>query len=185
MEALSGGRAWNFIAESMNHLSDVSSLLKVKPADLRLQIEKLQEQLKQKDKLLQSREEELAVLRASALKPERIGNIDFIGGQIPAISADGLKAAAERARNNKISSTIVLLASAVAPDKVSVVAGVSDDLVRAGYNAGSLVREFAVVCGGGGGGKPQLAEAGGKDPSKIAEAISRVKQILLEKSGAN
>jgi len=179
VEALSGQRAWNFIAESMNYLSDAAGLLKVKPGDLASQIERLQDQLKQRDKLLSSREEELAVLRAASLKPEQVGKIQFIGGELSGMTADGLKNAAEKMRNQG-PSTVVLLASALAPDKVSVAAGVSDTLVKEGVNAGNLVKEFASVCGGGGGGKPQLAQAGGKDPAKIEQALSQVKRTLSQ-----
>jgi alanyl-tRNA synthetase len=177
VEALSGTKAWEHIASSMNALSDASSLLKVKPFELASQIERMQDQLKQKEKMLQAREDEIAMLRASTLTPEQLDGVEFIGGQLEGASAEALKSTADRLRGLN-QNTIAVLASALAPDKVSVAVGISDALVKRGFNAGNLAKEFAAICGGGGGGKPQLAQAGGRDPAKIEEALARVKQVI-------
>jgi len=182
VEALAGQRAWNYIADNMTALSEASSLLRVKPIELPGQIERLQDQLKQKEKALQAKEDELALLKASTLPSVKLGKFDYIPGRLEGLSPDGLKAAAESLRN-RTGSTIVVLASAQAADKISIAAGVADLLVKDGINAGNLVKEFAAVCGGGGGGKPQLAQAGGKDPSKMSEAFDQVERTLREKSG--
>lgn len=184
IEALAGNKAWDYIATNMNVLSDAAGLLKVKPSDLASQIERMQEQLKQKEKALQAREEELAILRASALAAEHVDGVEFIGGELQGASADGLKTAAEKLRS-KNQNTIAVLASAVAPDKVSVAVGISDALVKRGFNAGTLAKEFATICGGGGGGKPQLAQAGGSDPAKIMQALSSIKAKISEQSSNN
>jgi alanyl-tRNA synthetase len=59
----------------------------------------------------------------------------------------------------------------VQEDKVNLVAAVTPDLVAKGLHAGKLVKEAAARCGGGGGGRPDMAQAGGKDPSKLGEAL--------------
>lgn len=184
VEALSGTKAWDYIANNMSLLSDAASMMKVKPADLTTQIERLQDQLRQKEKMLQAREDELAILRASTLTPEQFDGVEFISGELQGASADGLKNAADKLRG-KNQNTIAVLASAVAPDKVSVAVGISDALVKRGFNAGNLAKEFATICGGGGGGKPQLAQAGGRDPGKIDQALARVKQVVVGQSGSN
>jgi alanyl-tRNA synthetase len=177
VEAYSGAKAWNFIADSMSVLQNASGMLKVKPADLASQIERLQDQLKQKDKQLQAREDELSMLKVSELKPVAVGAVQFIGSELNGMTADALKTAVEKMRNQS-ESTIVVLASSSAPDKVAVAAGVSDSLVKEGYNAGNLVKEFAAICGGGGGGRPQVAQAGGKDPSKIPQALQQMRTLV-------
>jgi alanyl-tRNA synthetase len=184
VEALSGNKAWDYIASSMNVLSDAAGMLRVKPLELTAQIERMQEQLKERERLLQQREDELAILRAKEIKPELLGDINFIGGELPGASADGLRTAADTLRGQG-NGTVTVLASAVAPDKVSVAVGVSDSLVKRGYNAGALAKEFATVCGGGGGGKPQLAQAGGRDPAKISQAIARVREVVKGQSSNN
>ncbi len=65
----------------------------------------------------------------------------------------------------KLSSGVIVLASA-GEDKVNIIAGVTNDLVEKGYHAGKLVKEVASRCGGGGGGRPDMAQAGGKRPGK-------------------
>jgi alanyl-tRNA synthetase len=64
-----------------------------------------------------------------------------------------------------------------------LVAGVSRELVAQGIDAGDWVREVAPVVGGGGGGKPDMAQAGGKDPSQIGAAVEKARQVLLEMIG--
>jgi alanyl-tRNA synthetase len=177
VEALAGTRAWDYIASSMNVLSDAAGMLKVKPLELASQIERMQDQLKQREKLLLQREDELAILRASTLQPEQLDGVAFISGELQGASADGLKTAADKLRGLN-QNTVAVLASAIGTDKVSVAVGVSDALVKQGFNAGNLAKEFATICGGGGGGKPQLAQAGGKDPAKIEQAIARVRQVV-------
>jgi alanyl-tRNA synthetase len=68
--------------------------------------------------------------------------------------------------------TFGVLLGAVIDEKASFVAAVSDDLIGKGLKAGDWVREAAKVAGGGGGGRPQLAQAGGKDPSKLSDALT-------------
>jgi alanyl-tRNA synthetase len=165
----------------MSVLQNASGMLKVKPLDLASQIERLQDQLRQKDKQLQAREDELSMLKVSELKPVTVGAVQFIGSELSGMTADALKTAVEKMRN-QTATTIVVLASSPAPDKVAVAAGVSDSLVKEGYNAGNLVKEFAAICGGGGGGRPQVAQAGGKDPSKIPQALQQIRTLVANHS---
>ena len=83
----------------------------------------------------------------------------------------------------KQSPVAVLLATAQGDDKVILVAGVSNELIEKGIRAGDWVKEVAPVVGGGGGGKPDMAQAGGKDPSKIGDALEAAKKFMDEKSG--
>jgi alanyl-tRNA synthetase len=77
----------------------------------------------------------------------------------------------------------ILLGSA-SESKASFVAAVSDDLIARGLKAGDWVREAAKVAGGGGGGSPKMAQAGGKDPSKLAEALAAGKSFATKLLGA-
>jgi alanyl-tRNA synthetase len=83
----------------------------------------------------------------------------------------------------KLGSAVIVLA-AVVGDKVNLVAAVTPDLVQRGYQAGKLVKEAAARCGGGGGGRPELAQAGGKDPSKVDEALRAVEELVAGQSAA-
>jgi alanyl-tRNA synthetase len=90
-------------------------------------------------------------------------------------NADLLRAVVN-ALKPKLTSGIVVLGG-VAEGKVSLICSVTPDLVKEGKNAGKIVGELAKICGGGGGGKPDLAQAGGKQPEKLAEALSAVPRI--------
>ncbi len=67
---------------------------------------------------------------------------------------------------------------AVVDDKVNLVSMVTDDLVKLKLHAGNLIKEVAKLTGGGGGGRPNMAQAGGKDPSKLAEALAQVVKFV-------
>ncbi|MNW19879.1 Alanine--tRNA ligase [compost metagenome] len=71
---------------------------------------------------------------------------------------------------------------AVAEDKVNIVVSVSPDLVKRGFHAGKLIKEIAAICGGGGGGRPDMAQAGGKDPSKLDEALKFAEELVAKQT---
>ena len=177
VEAISGPRAWNYISSNLRVLSDAASILKTKPIELASSIERMQDQLKAREKQLQVLEDKLALANAPALlnKAVKVGSVEFISAQVDEISAEGLKNLAEHLRKAR-PEVVVALGATLAPDKVSLVVGVSDSIAKK-YNAGQLVKDAAAICGGSGGGRPQLAQAGGKDPSKLGEALA-----LVEKS---
>jgi alanyl-tRNA synthetase len=78
---------------------------------------------------------------------------------------------------NQLQSVIVVLAS-VEDGKVHLVAGVTKDLIQKGFHAGKLVKEVATICGGGGGGRPDMAQAGGKHPEKVRDALAAVSDLI-------
>ena len=81
----------------------------------------------------------------------------------------------------KLKSAVVVLGT-VYEDRPVFLAAATPDLVSRGYDAGKLVREVAKVAGGGGGGKPNLAQAGGKHKDKLDEALREAKKLLREGS---
>jgi alanyl-tRNA synthetase len=180
VEALAGPRAWNHISNFMSILSGAAGQLKTKPEELLEQIERLQEQLKQRDKLTQILSDKLALAHASDLiaRAEKVGDVQYISAIVDDLSADALKTLADNIRQRD-SNIVVALGTKLADDKVSIVVGVSDALAKHGVNAGNLVKQAATICGGGGGGRPQLAQAGGKDPSKLSQALSSVKESIV------
>jgi alanyl-tRNA synthetase len=185
VEALTGPRAWQFISQHLNILSTAAENLKIKPAELLTQLDRLQDQLKQKDKLAQALEEKLALAKAADLlaQAERVGSVNLIAKVIPDISADGLKTLADFLRG-KGDDYVVILATELAADKVSIAAGVSNALVKRGINAGKLVKDIAAVCGGGGGGRPELAQAGGREPGKLNEALNKARELITQEVNA-
>jgi alanyl-tRNA synthetase len=84
---------------------------------------------------------------------------------------------------NHFHSLIVVLAT-IEEGKVLLVSGVTKDLVEKGFNAGQIIKKVAGLCGGGGGGRPDMAQAGGRFPEKIPDALSSVAG-LIEKVGTH
>lgn len=101
---------------------------------------------------------------------------------LPGVDPKALQEAAQQLLTSMGDPAAVLLASVSATgDKVSFVAAASPGAVKAGAGAGQLVGAVAKLCGGGGGGKPALAQAGGKDVSKVEEALEVARATLMEK----
>ena len=113
------------------------------------------------------------------LTPEDVGGISLLTGQIPEADPEILRDLADRFRA-KHPNCVVVLAS-VSDEKPLVVAAISPDLVERDFHAGELVKTIAKIIGGGGGGKPSLAQAGGKDPARVEEALGAVKTWLQER----
>ncbi len=181
VEAFAGIKAWRYISDYMNIVSAVSGKLKVKPVDLVAQIERLQDQLKAKDKAAQMLEEKLALANAPALlaKAESLNGLRLVLGSVPDVTPDALKNLVDHLRRQG-DDIVAVLGATQSAEKVSIAAGVSDALTKRGINAGKLVNDVATVCGGKGGGRPDLAQAGGKDPSKLGEALNSVRKLLTE-----
>jgi len=178
VEAFSGPKAWDYINHNLRSLHQAAGLLKSKPNELASSIERLQDQLKSREKQMQALEEKLAIANAPALlsKAVKVGEAELIVSEVEDISAEGLKNLAEHLRKLR-DNLVVVLGTKLAADKVSLVAGVSDNLSKR-FNAGSIVKEAATICGGSGGGRPQLAQAGGKDPAKLKEALLKAEEIV-------
>jgi alanyl-tRNA synthetase len=102
-----------------------------------------------------------------------LGDGKLIVGEVAGANDDTLRGVMDSLRK-RVSSYAILLGS-TADARVSFIAAVSDDLIAKGLKAGDWIRETAKVAGGGGGGRPQMAQAGGKDPSKLAEALQTAK----------
>jgi len=178
IEALTGAQALSYLNGVESDLKAAASTLKTAPAELGHRIEGLSRTLKE-------REREIEVLKgklSSASSGDLVGQAQEYKGAhvlIAAVSgqdANSLRSQAEMLKD-KLGSAVVLL-GAIIDDKVSLVSFVSKDLVGRGLNAGKIVGEAARVAGGGGGGRPDMAQAGGKDTSKLEEALARARELV-------
>jgi alanyl-tRNA synthetase len=106
---------------------------------------------------------------------ESLGGAKLVVGELPDATEEQLRQAVD-AIKARSGSFAAMLASAGA-EKVMFVAAVSEDLIKRGLKAGDWVRETASVAGGGGGGKPNLAQAGGKHPEKLADALAKAREV--------
>lgn len=180
VEAYSGQKAWQYILEQMTYLGEAAGKLKVKPSEILAQIERLQEQVKEKEKLAGQLQDKLAMAKVGELKASRetTGDIGIIAETIEGVTPDALKKLAESLVASE--NNVVILGSVQAPDRVSLVCAVAKPLTSKGFNAGKLVGEVATICGGKGGGRPELAQAGGKESEKLKEALETGKNRVRE-----
>src|SRR5262249_1784209 len=140
---------------------------------LEAEIKKLQQQLKKGAASdLQGTADKLLAGAAD------VGGSKIIVGEIPAAPEEQVRQQVDRLRQKADSAVVVL---GWADDgKVGLLAAVTDDLVKKGGHAGKLIGQVAKVVGGGGGGKPTMAQAGGKDPAKLGEALELAKKLAKE-----
>ena len=102
--------------------------------------------------------------------------VPVLAAEVSAGSMEMLRDLADRLKNKMTSGIIVL--GAVAEGKVLLVAAVTKDLVKSGYHAGKLIGQVAKITGGGGGGRPDMAQAGGKNPDLLKEALAKVEEFV-------
>ncbi len=118
-------------------------------------------------------------VRALLTSAETVGDVTVVVGEVPAAPVEALRGAIDWVRNKRGSSAVLL---AMASDKrVTLVAGMSKDVVAKGAKAGDLIKEVAPLVGGKGGGRPDMAQGGGSDPSGIPNALERAKAWINEK----
>jgi len=163
IEAVAGPVAWQYILQQLSYLSNASNSLRSRPADLAAQIEKLKEQLKEKERLAQSLQEQLAMTKIPQLlsQAKPIGEYSVICSNLGTAPAEDLKSLAQELVKHE-SKSVVVLASAPSSDKVAIACAVDPVLVKDGINAGAIVKTMATVVGGSGGGRPDFAQAGGQ-----------------------
>jgi alanyl-tRNA synthetase len=110
----------------------------------------------------------------------KIGDVSIIVGQLPSVDVEQARTAIDSLKK-KAKSAAIVLGIASEDGKVMLLAGVTDDLIKKGLKAGDIVKEIAPIVGGGGGGRPDMAQAGGKDAAKLDEALTRAKALIAEK----
>ncbi|WP_353932037.1 alanine--tRNA ligase [Okeanomitos corallinicola TIOX110] len=180
IEAVSGAAVLDYLNVRDQVTKDLCFRFKIKPEEIPERITILQTELRNRDKEIENLKSELAIVKSDSLlsTTETIGEHKIIVAQMEDVDAESLKAAAERLLQ-KIGNGAVVLGSIPEEGKVSIVAAFSSEVNKKGIQAGKFVGNVAKICGGGGGGKPNLAQAGGRDASKLPQALETAKNDLL------
>ena len=162
-------------------LRDVARLLNVAPQEISTRLKALQEELarltEQATRLAGTGDVSAGSLMDQAVK---VGDTSVIVVETSGATPNLMRQWIDQIRKQSASPVAVLLASREGDDKVLLVAGISRALVDQGMSAGTWISRVAPVVGGGGGGKPDLAQAGGKQPEKLPEAIQTAKDAMRE-----
>ncbi|MCV3217316.1 alanine--tRNA ligase [Plectonema radiosum NIES-515] len=179
IEAVSGSAVLDYLNVRDKVVKDLSDRFKVKPEEVPERITGLQNELKNNQKQLEILKGQLAIAKSDSLlqTAESVGDYKIIVAQMEDVDAASLQTAAERLLQ-KIGNGAVVLGSVPEAGKVTLIAAFSPEVNNKGLLAGKFIGSIAKICGGGGGGRPNLAQAGGRDASKLPEALDTAQSEL-------
>jgi len=178
IEAVTGRGAEAFIKQRFASLENIAHSLHTLPDEVEEKVSSTASEFELERRHRLALERELARLRAESLlaQVEEIKGVSVLIARVPSTRLEIMREMADFIRD-RLKSVIVVLGT-VYEDKPAFLSAVTPDLVAKGYDAGKIVREVAKITGGGGGGKPNLAQAGGKDKSKLDEALRLAKSLI-------
>jgi len=185
IEAVTGRGAYQYLNAQLQTLREVAGVIKSPLlSETPARVEALQQQLKDVQRENESLRSKLGNIEAASLTEQikQIAGVNVLATRVSAVDMDSLRGMVDELKN-KLGSAVIVL-GAVEGDKVNLVAGVTKDLMDQGFHAGKIIKEVATRCGGGGGGRPDMAQAGGKDPAKLAEALELVTDLVQTQTAA-
>jgi alanyl-tRNA synthetase len=184
VEAVTGRHAYAYVDEQIRTLRAAAGTLKCAPADVPKRLEALHGELRQAQREIESLRGKLGRLEAAELasRAKTVAGVQLVTARVKADGVDQLRGIADELKN-RLGSVVVVLGAAL-EDKVNLVVAATPDVTGKGVHAGKLVKELAAMCGGGGGGKPELAQAGGKDPSRLDDALAAAERLLAAQLGS-
>jgi alanyl-tRNA synthetase len=178
IEAVTGKAAYELMNSQVSLLKEAAAKMKTNPKDILTRVDGLFAEVKQLQKENESLAAKLSNIEAGNLTNQvrEISGVNVLVSKVNAADMNSLRTMVDDLKN-KLGSAVIVLAS-VNEGKVNVLAGVTKDLVEKGYHAGKLVKEVASRCGGGGGGRPDMAQAGGKNPEQVDAALAFVEEYV-------
>ncbi|MGX7098916.1 alanine--tRNA ligase [Globicatella sanguinis] len=182
IEAITAGAAIRYYQDQEQLLNDVQEALKVSQASQLLnRIEQIQQELKDAHSKIESLNSKLLQQGADDIFNDvsTIGEYKVIKANLDGQDMDALRKLGDVWRQ-KAASDVLVLVSKVAEDKVNMMVFVSDEAVQSGLKAGNLIKPLSKIVGGGGGGRPQMAQAGGKQPDQIPNLMEQIPTLLAE-----
>ena len=180
IEALTGDGVFAYYKEIEKKQAEIAAMLKTSPAEIEEKIAHLQAEVK----ALHSENESLKAKMAQEAVGDVLNQVQDVKGvkllavSLTDVDMNGLRDLGDQLKE-KLGEGVVVLAS-VAGGKVSLLAMVTEEAQKAGAHAGNLIKGMAAIVGGGGGGRPNMAQAGGKNPDKVPEALDAAANILAD-----
>jgi alanyl-tRNA synthetase len=178
IEAVTGPGAFQHVKREEQVLAETAARLKSRPLELAEKVEKLAETSRDLEREVQRLQARLlgGTLERLLQAATDVNGVRVVGAQVEAADSKGMRELGDRLRE-RLQSGVVVLASN-SDGKVTWVTMVTKDLTGR-LHAGNLARDLAKVTGGGGGGRPDMAEAGGKEPARISEALARLPEFIV------
>jgi alanyl-tRNA synthetase len=173
IEAITGTNVLGYLYEKENKLREAAEMLRASPEEVPRKVEQLTQRVKSLEKELDQLRAKLATGGSKDLVAEakEVKGIKVLAAQLDGMDAKGLREALDKLKD-KLAPAAIVLAS-VADDKVTLIAGVTKDLAGR-LHAGELVNQVAMGVGGKGGGRPDMAQAGGTNPAGLGAALEGV-----------
>ena len=184
IEAITGKLAYDKVNIVEKTLNKTASLLKSRNNEVVEKIEALLTQVKTLEQQLAVANSKMAQETASELLATAIdvNGVTIVNAEVEIEDMDGLRNLADLLRD-KLTVGVIVLGAKIADDKVNFVVMATKDAVAKGIHAGNIIKETAKVAGGGGGGRPDMAQAGGKNPEKITEALTMATEVITKQIG--
>ena len=184
IEAITGKLAYDKVNSVEKTLNKAVSLLKSRNNEVVEKIEALLTQVKTLEQQLALANSKMAQETASELLATAIdvNGVTIVNAEVEIEDMDGLRNLADLLRD-KLTVGVIVLGAKIADDKVNFVVMATKDAVAKGIHAGNIIKETAKVAGGGGGGRPDMAQAGGKNPEKITEALTMATEVITKQIG--
>lgn len=178
IESITGFSVYDYLNQVEKETEEISHILKTNRTNLLDKTRSLAEELKEKEREIEKLKSKLSTnISDDILNTKKlVKDIALVTYKVNDLDMEGLRNLGDEIRN-KLGSGIVVLAS-VQGDKGNLVAMATKDVVAKGYSAGNIIKEVAKMAGGGGGGRPDMAQAGAKDISKIDEALEAVTNLI-------
>jgi len=183
IEAVTGEGALEAVRATEATLKRISGSLRATPAELEGKVAQLLEQQKKLEREISGLRAKLASGGSTDLAAQvvKVGGVSVLAAKIEGADAQSLRDAADQYRS-RLGDAVVVLGAQIADDKVSLVSSVSPG-VSGRVSAGALIGEVAKIVGGRGGGRPDFAQAGGNDPSKLEDALRAVPGLVAAQLG--
>ncbi|MDT1118980.1 alanine--tRNA ligase [Bacillus altitudinis] len=178
IEAVTGKGAYEELNDQLAILEKAANELKSNTKDVPKRIASLQADLKEVQRENESLLAKLSQAEAGSIleKVIEVGGVNVLTEKVNAKDMNHLRTMVDDLKA-KLGSAVIVL-GAVQNGKVNISAGVTKDVIEKGLHAGKLVKQAAEICGGGGGGRPDMAQAGGKQPEKLEEALATVEESV-------
>ncbi len=180
IEAITGKEVYKSIKNLQNRIQNIAELVKANNDNVVDKVNAMRKNNKKLEKEIQKLKSKLATSKTKNVEDEikKIDGINILTKRIDGMDMNSLRQLGDKIKD-KVQSIVIVLGTHN-KSKVNFIAMATDDLVSKGIHSGNIIREVAKVTGGGGGGRPNMAQAGGKDASKINEALSKVEDLVIK-----
>ena len=178
IEAITSDAVFAYYDEIEKTLEEAAKALKTNPAGVLDKIAHLQAQVKELNSEIESLKSKAAKESLGDVmdQVQEVAGVKFLAAKVDGVDMNGLRDLGDQLKN-KLGEGVILLAS-VTDGKVNLVAMASDEAQKAGAHAGNLIKSIASLVGGGGGGRPNMAQAGGKNPAGVDDALAEAVKAL-------